>query len=88
MGESREDRINLLVSLSKLKNPPKSIPINLLVPIKGTPLENVPRLDNIEFIGMIATTRVIFCKSVVRLSAGRDGMSEEMQALCFFAGAN
>jgi len=88
MGETREDRINLLVSLSKLKNPPKSIPINLLVPIKGTPLENVAKLDNIEFIRMIATARVIFCKSVVRLSAGRDGMSEEMQALCFFAGAN
>jgi biotin synthase len=88
MGESREDRINLLVELSKLKNPPKSIPINLLVPIKGTPLENVTKLDGIEFIRMIATTRVIFYKSVIRLSAGRDGMSEEMQALCFFAGAN
>jgi biotin synthase len=88
MGENREDRINLLVELSKLKNPPKSIPINLLVPIKGTPLENVTKLDAIEFIRMIATTRVIFYKSVIRLSAGRDGMSEEMQALCFFAGAN
>jgi biotin synthase len=88
MGENREDRINLLVELSKLKNPPKSIPINLLVPIKGTPLENVTKLDAIEFIRMIATTRIIFYKSVIRLSAGRDGMSEEMQALCFFAGAN
>ena len=86
--EIREDRINLLVELSKLKNPPKSIPINLLVPIKGTPLENVTKLDGIEFIRMIATTRIIFYKSVIRLSAGRDGMSEEMQALCFFAGAN
>ena len=84
MGENREDRINFILTLLNLKNPPKSIPINMLVPIKGTPLEHVKKIDTIEFVKMIATTRVFFEKSRIRLSAGRESMSEEMQALCFF----
>ena len=88
MGESREDRINLLLTLANLKSPPKSVPINLLVPIPGTPLADVEKLDNFEFIRMIAAARIMMPNSVVRLSAGREGMSKEMQALCFFAGAN
>ena len=88
MGESREDRIQLLLQLAKLEMPPESIPINLLIKIKGTPLENVDALDPFEFIRMIAVTRMLFPKSYVRLSAGRENMSDETQAWCFYAGAN
>jgi len=88
MGEMRRDRINLLLTLSNLESPPKSVPINLLVPILGTPLADVEKFDNFEFIRMIAAARIMLPNSVVRLSAGRENMSKEMQALCFFAGAN
>jgi biotin synthase len=88
MGESREDRIQFLLQLASLSEAPESIPINHLIPTQGTPLENTPGLDNFEFIRTIAVARIMFPQSFVRLSAGRDKMSEEMQALCFLAGAN
>lgn len=88
LGESREDRINFLRALTNLPEHPQSVPINQLVVVKGTPLENAAPLDNFEFIRTIAVARITMPKSVVRLSAGREAMSDEMQALCFFAGAN
>ncbi|OGT36469.1 MAG: biotin synthase BioB [Gammaproteobacteria bacterium RIFCSPHIGHO2_12_FULL_37_14] len=88
MGESRNDRINLLVQLANLPEPPTSVPINKLIPMKGTPLENVEPIDNFEFIRTIAIARIVMPNAMIRLSAGRDDMSDEMQALCFFAGAN
>jgi biotin synthase len=88
MGESVEDRLNLLAELSALEVPPESIPINCLVPIRGTPLGDAPPIDPLELVRIIATTRIAFPKARVRLSAGRDHMSRELQALCFLAGAN
>jgi len=88
MGESRIDRMNLLIQLANLPIPPESVPINRLIPIKGTPLEMTNQMDNFEFIRTVAVARVMMPTSMVRLSAGRMTMSEEMQALCFFAGAN
>ena len=88
MGESREDRIQLLLELHKLPEPPTSIPINQLIPINGTPLENTKAIDPFEFIKTIAVTRLLFPTSVIRLSAGRESMSDELQAWCFMAGAN
>jgi len=90
MGETREDRIGLLLQLANLPTHPESVPINLLVKVKGTPLgdQSFPALEPIEFVRTIACARIMMPKSVVRLSAGREGMSEEMQAMCFFAGAN
>lgn len=92
MGESREDRIGLILSLSQLPQAPESIPINQLVAVKGTPLGDKVGHDGgisgIEFVRTIAVTRIVFPKSFVRLSAGRTQMSEELQALCFLAGAN
>ena len=88
MGESREDRIQLLLELYQLPEPPTSIPINKLIPIKGTPLENTKVIDSFEFVKTIAIARLIFPTSVIRLSAGRETMSDELQAWCFMAGAN
>jgi len=88
MGETRNDRVNFLHTLANLSPQPDSVPINLLVKVPGTPLENTPELDQFEFIKTIAIARIIMPKSRVRLSAGRQKMSDEMQALCFFAGAN
>ncbi len=88
MGETREDRINLLLELSRLSNPPKSIPINKLIPIPGTPLENTKPIEPFEFIKTIAVARLMFPTSMIRLAAGREDMSQEMQAWCFLAGAN
>lgn len=88
LGETREDRIMLLLELASLNPQPQSVPINNLVPIAGTPLGNTPKIDNFEFIKTIAIARILMPKSIVRLSAGRSEMSEEMQAMCFFAGAN
>lgn len=88
MGESREDRIELLIQLANLPEPPKSVPINWLIPMEGTPLENVPRIDNIEFVRTIAVARILMPEAVIRLSAGRSAMSDETQTLCFIAGAN
>jgi biotin synthase len=89
MGETREDRIGLLEQLANLPSPPESVPINQLIPIPGTPLGNLKKsIDPLEFIRTIAVARIIMPKSMVRLSAGRENMSDEMQALCFMAGAN
>tara|TARA_Y100000588_G_C14178906_1_gene892688 strand:+ start:350 stop:1321 length:972 start_codon:yes stop_codon:yes gene_type:complete len=88
MGEEREDRIELLLALYDLPQHPKSIPINKLIPIKGTPLEHAEEIDSFEFIRTIAVTRIMFPKTKIRLSAGRENMSEEFQAWCFMAGAN
>ncbi|VVC76794.1 Biotin synthase [Aquicella siphonis] len=88
MGETRRDRAELLVQLANLPAPPKSIPINRLIPVKGTPLAHAEIIDNIEFIRTIAAARIMMPESIIRLSAGRETMSEEMQTLCFCAGAN
>jgi biotin synthase len=88
MGESAEDRLSLLAELAALEVPPESIPINCLVAIRGTPLADAAPVDPLELVRMIATTRIAFPKARVRLSAGRDQMSRELQALCFLAGAN
>lgn len=88
LGESRRDRAGLLMQLANLPEHPDSVPINMLVKIAGTPLEGVEDLEPFEFIRTIAVARIIMPKSFVRLSAGREKMNEQMQALCFFAGAN
>src|SRR6516225_5722994 len=88
MGEEPADRVDMLVTLASLPQHPESVPINLLIPIDGTPLENSPPLDPIAFIRTIALARIMMPRSMVRLSAGRSAMSDELQALCFFAGAN
>ena len=88
MGERREDRFSLLRQLATQRPHPESVPINLLMRVKGTPLAGQPALDTIEMVRMIATARVLMPKSIVRLSAGRTSLSDEAQALSFLAGAN
>ena len=88
LGETDEDRIKMLHTLSTLPTHPDSVPINALVAVKGTPLENQKRVGIDEMLRMIATARIIMPKSVVRLSAGRNEMSLSEQAMCFMAGAN
>ena len=93
MGETRADRIELLVTLANLPSPPQSVPINALVPVRGTPLgdrllkEPEAKLDDFEFVRTIATARILMPRSVIRLSAGRESLSDSSQALCFLAGA-
>ena len=88
MGESRSDRAGLFQELANQEKHPESVPINMLVRVSGTPMENGDDLDSLEFIRSVAIARVMMPKSYVRLSAGRENMSDEMQAMCFFAGAN
>jgi len=88
MGETVDQRLHFLQELTELAAPPESIPINHLVPVAGTPLADLPPVPPLEFIRMIATARILFPKSRIRLSAGRTAMSDEMQALAFVAGAN
>ncbi|QXV64652.1 biotin synthase BioB [Mucilaginibacter sp. 21P] len=88
LGETTADRISMLKTLSNLPKHPESVPINALVPVKGTPLAEQPRVSVWDMVRMIATTRIIMPKTVVRLSAGRTEMSTVEQALCFMAGAN
>ena len=89
MGEGAEDRAGLIAELASLPMHPESVPINMLVRVEGTPLAATEaKLDPLEFVRTIAVARIAMPKSVVRLSAGREDMSEEMQALCFLAGAN
>ena len=88
MGEGREDRAKMLIILANLPKQPESVPINMLVRVKGTPLENVQEFDQFEFVRTIAVARLMMPKSKVRLSAGREEMNEQTQALCFLAGAN
>ncbi|WP_214474382.1 biotin synthase BioB [Mesorhizobium sp. dw_380] len=88
MGEEPVDRIDMLVTLANLPEHPESVPINMLIPIDGTPLAEAKPIEPIEFVRVIALARIMMPKSHVRLSAGRTAMTDEMQALCFFAGAN
>ncbi len=88
MGETREDRVGMIATLASLPAHPESVPINMLVQVAGTPLAGEGALDPIEFVRTIAAARITMPRSVVRLSAGREDMSEETQALCFLAGAN
>jgi biotin synthase len=101
MGERREDRVGLIHELSQLPTPPESVPVNRLVPIEGTPQfeqalippstssgQAQPLIDDFEFVRTIAVARIVFPRSAVRLSAGREGMPDALQALCFYAGAN
>jgi biotin synthase len=88
MGESVRDRAMLLVTLAKLEPHPESVPINELVQVPGTPLHGAPSVDPLEFVRTIAAARIMLPAAHVRLSAGRTQMSDELQALCFLAGAN
>jgi biotin synthase len=88
MGEDRRDRVGLLVVLANLPSHPESVPVNRLVQVEGTPLYGSDPLDGLEFVRTIAVARIMMPRSCVRLSAGRSAMSDELQALCFFAGAN
>jgi biotin synthase len=88
MGESEHDRADMLQTLACMPKHPESVPINLLIKVEGTPLSDVDLPDTFEFIRMIAVARILMPASFVRLSAGREQMTDEMQAMCFFAGAN
>lgn len=88
MGETTDDRISMLVTLANLPVQPESVPVNMLIPIPGSKLAKAEAADPVDFIRTIALARILMPKSHVRLSAGRTSMSDEMQALCFFAGAN
>mgnify|MGYP000061869175 FL=1 len=88
LGEKAQDRASFLAQLANLPKHPDSVPINMLVKIEGTPLANVDDLDHFDFIRCIAVARIMMPKSHVRLSAGRDAMNEQMQSMCFLAGAN
>ena len=88
MGETRDDRAGLLEELANLQPHPESVPINNLVQVPGTPVDGLPPIDPLEFVRTIAVARIVMPGSMVRLSAGREAMSDELQALCFAAGAN
>lgn len=88
MGEQQMDRVDMLLTLATLEAHPESVPVNMLIPIADTPLADVEPLDPIEFVRTIALARILMPKSHIRLSAGRTDMSDELQAMCFFAGAN
>jgi biotin synthase len=88
IGETREDRVGLIAALASLPAHPESVPINMLMQVEGTPLGDSAKIDAIEFVRMIAVARITMPQSMVRLSAGRERMSDEAQALCFLAGAN
>jgi biotin synthase len=88
MGEGLEDRVGMIATLASLPAHPESVPINMLVQVEGTPLAVTAKLDPLDFVRTIAVTRICMPASMVRLSAGREDMSEEAQALCFLAGAN
>ncbi len=88
MGEARADRISMLHLLATMPEHPQSVPVNVLVPMPGTPLEHVPPIDSFELVRTIATARILMPRSRIRLAAGRREMCDELQALCFLAGAN
>ena len=88
MGETRDDRVGLLQQLANQPQHPESVPINMLVRVEGTPLSDEQELDHLEFVRTLAVARIMMPRSFVRLSAGREAMSDELQAMCFFAGAN
>lgn len=88
LGETREQRIEFLSTLANLPAPPESVPINCLIPVAGTPLAQSKPIEGLELVRLIAVARIIMPNSVIRLTAGRTNMSDELQALCFFVGAN
>jgi biotin synthase len=88
MGESLDDRADMIAQLANMNPYPQSVPINNLVKVPGTPMADVDSIDPIDFVRTIAVARISMPKAMVRLSAGRTDMSDEMQALCFYAGAN
>lgn len=88
MGETEDDRLMMLAELAQLATPPESVPINCLMPQTGTPLALAPTVDSLEIVRLVATARIAFPTARVRLSAGRDRMSRELQVLCFLAGAD
>ena len=88
MGENQKHRAEMLQTLANMAEHPESVPINLLVQIKGTPMADLQKPDNLDFVRTVAIARILMPKSAVRLSAGREDMSDEMQALCFLTGAN
>jgi biotin synthase len=88
MGENQNDRAGLLLTLANMLSHPESVPINMLVKVEGTPLSEAETVEPIEFIRIIATARIMMPESYIRLSAGRNNMSDETQALCYLAGAN
>ena len=88
MGESDDDRCEMLRTLANLEPQPESVPVNALVPVEGTPLQNAPPVDPLDLVRMIAVARVLMPKARVRLSAGREGMTREAQLMCMLAGAN
>ena len=88
LGESQTDRIEFLMTLANMDPAPESVPINRLIPVEGTPLADAKRVEGIELVRTIATARILMPKSTIRLTAGRTEMSDELQAMCFFAGAN
>ncbi|KAA3639888.1 MAG: biotin synthase BioB [Proteobacteria bacterium] len=88
MGESQQDRAGMLMALANLEQHPGSVPINALVQVKGTPLHGIEKIDDLDFVRTIAVARIMMPKSMVRLSAGRNDMSQAVQAMCFLAGAN
>lgn len=88
MGETNDDRINMILTLANLEEPAESVTINKLIKIPGTPLENVQDIDPFDFVRVIALARIMIPKSYIRLSAGREQMSDELQALCIIAGVN
>lgn len=88
LGETREDRIEFLYTLATMETPPESVPINRLIPVEGTRLAKAEPVEGIELVRTIACARIIMPQSAIRLTAGRTEMSDELQALCYFAGAN
>lgn len=88
LGETREDRIEFLLTLANMETPPESVPINRLIPVEGTRLAKAEPVEGIELVRTIATARVLMPQSAIRLTAGRTEMSDELQALCYYAGAN
>jgi biotin synthase len=88
MGESKDDRCEMLRTLANLEPQPESVPVNALVPVEGTPLANMPPVDPLDLVRMIAVARILMPKARVRLSAGRTALSREAQLMCMLAGAN
>jgi biotin synthase len=88
LGETQDDRIEFLLTLANMETPPQSLPINKLIPVEGTPLANSKEIDGIELVRTIACARILMPPTIIRLTAGRTSMSDELQALCYYAGAN